>query len=36
MPHQIKEFEENPDKFAPAIPLQLPDGAPLGMEDEDF
>ncbi|MGZ3944535.1 MAG: zinc-dependent metalloprotease [Mucilaginibacter sp.] len=30
---QISEFENNPDKFQPAEPLNMPDGSPIGMED---
>lgn len=32
---QIKEFENNPDKFKPAETLSMPDGSPIGMA-EDF
>ena len=30
---QIKEFENNPDKFKPAETLNMPDGSPIGMEE---
>jgi len=30
---QIKEFENNPDKFQPAEPVAMPDGSPIGMDD---
>jgi hypothetical protein len=30
---QIKEFENNPDKFKPAETLSMPDGSPIGMEE---
>ena len=32
---QIKEFEQNPDKFKPAPAINMPDGSPIGS-DEDF
>ena len=31
---QIKEFENSPDKFKPAETLNMPDGSPIGMEEE--
>ena len=30
---QIKEFENNPDKFKPAETLSMPDGSPIGTEE---
>jgi len=30
---QIKEFENNPDKFKPAETLNMPDGSPIGMDE---
>jgi hypothetical protein len=30
---QIKQFENNPDKFKPAETLSMPDGSPIGMDD---
>jgi hypothetical protein len=33
---QIKQFEEDPSKMVPATPLAAPDGAPLGMPEEDW
>jgi len=30
---QIKEFENNPDKFKPAEALDMPDGSPIGVDD---
>jgi hypothetical protein len=30
---QIDEFEKNPNKFQPAKPLDMPDGSPIGMDD---
>ena len=30
---QIKEFENDPDKFKPAETLSMPDGSPIGMEE---
>lgn len=29
---EIKQFENNPDKFEPAPTLNMPDGSPIGME----
>jgi hypothetical protein len=31
---QIKLFEDYPDKFKPAAPLNMPDGSPIGMDDQ--
>ncbi|CAM3868476.1 zinc-dependent metalloprotease [Mucilaginibacter galii] len=31
---QIKQFEDNPDKFQLTQPLVMPDGSPIGMGDE--
>ncbi|MDT3402903.1 zinc-dependent metalloprotease [Mucilaginibacter terrae] len=31
---QIKQFENDPDKFQPAKSLDMPDGSPIGMGDE--
>jgi hypothetical protein len=33
---QIKVFEEDPGKVIQASPLMVPDGAPLGMPEEDY
>lgn len=33
---QIKEFQDNPGKFQPAEPLDMPPGAPIGMPDNEF
>lgn len=33
---QIKLFEDDPGKVIPASPLMVPDGAPLGMPEEDW
>ncbi len=33
---QIKQFENNPDKFQPAEVLNMPDGSPIGMDDFGF
>jgi Met-zincin/Domain of unknown function (DUF5117) len=33
---QIKQFENNPDKFQPAESLNMPDGSPIGMDDFAF
>ncbi|MES1249227.1 MAG: zinc-dependent metalloprotease, partial [Chitinophaga rupis] len=33
---QIKLFEDDPGKVIPVSPLVVPDGAPLGMEEEDW
>jgi hypothetical protein len=30
---QIKQFENNPDKFQPSEALNMPDGSPIGMDD---
>lgn len=30
---QISQFEKAPDKFAPARPLAMPDGSPIGMDN---
>ncbi|MDB5136061.1 MAG: hypothetical protein JWP37_2664, partial [Mucilaginibacter sp.] len=30
---QIKQFENNPDKFQPAEAENMPDGSPIGMDD---
>jgi hypothetical protein len=30
---QIKQFENNPDKFQPADTINMPDGSPIGMDD---
>ena len=30
---QIKQFENNPDKFQPAQTLSMPDGSPIGMDE---
>jgi hypothetical protein len=30
---QIKQFENNPDKFQPAETLNMPDGSPIGMDN---
>jgi hypothetical protein len=31
---QLNEFERNPDHFQPAKPLEMPDGSPIGMDEE--
>lgn len=31
---QIDQFEKTPDKFIPAKALDMPDGSPIGMDDE--
>ena len=31
---QIDAFEKNPDKFVPAKALDMPDGSPIGMDDD--
>ncbi|WDF56671.1 zinc-dependent metalloprotease [Mucilaginibacter sp. KACC 22063] len=33
---QIKEFQDNPGKFAPPEALDMPPGAPIGMPDNEF
>jgi hypothetical protein len=31
---QINLFEKTPDKFQPASPLNMPDGSPIGTDDQ--
>ncbi len=33
---QIKEFDRDPNKFAPEAVLEMPPGAPIGMPDNEF
>jgi hypothetical protein len=31
---QISVFEKTPDKFQPVPPLNMPDGSPIGTDDQ--